>query len=110
MMPDQRHPGRKAERCLGLKQVFLEASANAPSSLPYCRFIPRLLFSREAPPPSIHLPSTLQQHLLPVVQLEYCTIRIHPVPGPSADIQDPGQLTGHTWPIYNLPLPCPSEG
>lgn len=40
MMPDQRHPGRKAERCLGLKQVFLEASANAPSSLPYRRFIP----------------------------------------------------------------------
>lgn len=56
MTPDQRHPGREAEHCLGLKQVFLEASANAPSSLPYYRFIPPALLPRSTA--SLH-PSAL---------------------------------------------------
>lgn len=55
MIPDQRHPGRETERSLGLKQVFLGASANVPSSLPYCRFIPPPLLPRSTA--SLHLPT-----------------------------------------------------
>lgn len=55
MIPDQRQPGKETEHSLGLKQVFLGAFANAPSSLPYCRFISSALLPRSTA--SLHPPT-----------------------------------------------------